>query len=109
MANKIEMADCPSCGGFGDHGVEEESGCLYVCYACGGSGRVEASIAAAARRDCSWSLFIRAEGAIHKRIELGVPHGYGYYIDEYEGVVLVPPPGARLPPPPPCYSDDIPF
>jgi hypothetical protein len=20
MANKIEMADCPSCGGFGDHG-----------------------------------------------------------------------------------------
>jgi hypothetical protein len=30
---------CESCDGFGDHGVEEESGCLYVCYACGGTGK----------------------------------------------------------------------
>lgn len=30
---------CPSCDGFGDHGVEEESGCLYVCYGCGGTGK----------------------------------------------------------------------
>ena len=30
---------CESCGGFGDHGVEEDTGCLYVCYACGGTGK----------------------------------------------------------------------
>jgi hypothetical protein len=33
---------CSSCDGFGDHGVEEESGCLYACYACGGTGRAAA-------------------------------------------------------------------
>ncbi len=32
---------CQSCDGFGDHGVEEESGCLYTCYACGGTGRIQ--------------------------------------------------------------------
>lgn len=37
----VEEADnyCESCGGFGDHGVEEDTGCLYVCYACGGTGK----------------------------------------------------------------------
>lgn len=30
---------CMSCDGFGDHGVEEETGCLYVCYGCGGTGK----------------------------------------------------------------------
>ena len=29
---------CPSCGGCGDHGYDEE-GCLYVCYGCGGTGK----------------------------------------------------------------------
>ena len=29
---------CESCDGFGDHGVEEETGRLYVCHACGGTG-----------------------------------------------------------------------
>lgn len=29
---------CDSCDGFGDHGVEEETGCLYTCFACGGTG-----------------------------------------------------------------------
>lgn len=28
---------CPSCGGFGDHGCDED-GLLYVCYACSGTG-----------------------------------------------------------------------
>ncbi len=29
---------CPSCGGHGDHGLDED-GCLYVCYGCGGTGK----------------------------------------------------------------------
>ena len=30
---------CTSCGGWGDHGLEEETGCLYTCYACYGTGK----------------------------------------------------------------------
>jgi hypothetical protein len=29
---------CTHCGGFGDHGLDED-GCLYVCYGCGGTGK----------------------------------------------------------------------
>ena len=29
---------CESCDGFGDHGIEEETGRLYICYSCGGTG-----------------------------------------------------------------------
>lgn len=36
---------CPSCDGWGDHGVEEESGCLYVCYSCGGTGKYHCEVA----------------------------------------------------------------
>lgn len=38
-----QSVDCPSCGGYGDHGIEEESGCAYVCYRCGGDGFVPVS------------------------------------------------------------------
>ena len=31
---------CESCGGWGDHGFEEDSGNPYVCHACGGTGNV---------------------------------------------------------------------
>ena len=37
---------CPSCWGHGDHGVEEETGCLFICYGCGGSGRYQNKVAA---------------------------------------------------------------
>ena len=30
---------CESCGGWGDHGFEEDSGNPYVCHACGGTGK----------------------------------------------------------------------
>jgi len=33
------MNICPSCEGAGDHGIEEETGCPYICYACGGTGK----------------------------------------------------------------------
>ena len=35
------LNECESCGGFGDHGVDED-GCLYVCYGCGGTGKYHA-------------------------------------------------------------------
>ena len=35
--------DCPSCYGYGDHGVEEDTGALYACYTCGCSGSVRLS------------------------------------------------------------------
>jgi DnaJ-class molecular chaperone len=37
---------CPSCGGMGDHGVEEDTGCLFTCYSCGGTGRYHGEVAA---------------------------------------------------------------
>jgi hypothetical protein len=30
---------CYHCGGMGDHGVEPDTGCLYICYGCGGTGK----------------------------------------------------------------------
>lgn len=33
---------CPSCHGYGHHGYEEDTGCLYSCYACGETGRYHA-------------------------------------------------------------------
>jgi hypothetical protein len=30
---------CMSCDGDGHHGFEEETGCLYICYGCGGTGK----------------------------------------------------------------------
>ena len=35
---------CPSCGGFGDTGVDE-CGQRYICYACGGTGNYYAEVA----------------------------------------------------------------
>ena len=35
---------CPSCGGFGDHGLDED-GRLYVCYGCGGTGKYNEGVA----------------------------------------------------------------
>jgi hypothetical protein len=29
---------CSSCGGSGNHGVEEDTGCFYTCYLCFGTG-----------------------------------------------------------------------
>lgn len=33
---------CTSCGGWGDHGFEEETGFLYTCHACFGTGQYDA-------------------------------------------------------------------
>jgi hypothetical protein len=40
VLTQAEATDtCISCYGWGDHGVEEETGCLYTCYACCGTGK----------------------------------------------------------------------
>jgi len=30
---------CPSCHGAGDHGFEPDTGQIYVCFSCGGTGK----------------------------------------------------------------------
>ena len=40
------MNVCPSCEGCGDHGVEEDTGCLFTCYGCDGTGRFHNEVAA---------------------------------------------------------------
>lgn len=84
------FGECPSCDGFGDHGIDE-AGCWLVCYACGGSGKVPAEVAIEARRDRAWSDYVAAEAAIKRRVELGVPHGWSYRFDDWDGLVLIPP------------------
>jgi hypothetical protein len=42
MDTEVKYETCESCGGFGDHGIEEETGCLYTCYCCYGTGKVRA-------------------------------------------------------------------
>ncbi len=35
---------CESCGGEGYHGIEEDSGSPYTCYACYGTGLVPVEV-----------------------------------------------------------------
>ncbi len=38
VLKKKEPEYCKSCGGYGEHGYEEDSGKPYTCYRCGGTG-----------------------------------------------------------------------
>lgn len=106
MAKK---ADCPSCDGYGDHGVEEESGCLYVCYCCGGSGRVDEAVALGWRAAESWNAYLMVERQIEE-IASRKARGYTWGIGEQDDE---PGPFARVAWPilaaPVDYSEDIPF
>lgn len=96
MKAREPMADCPSCDGYGFDGCDEV-GAPYACYFCGCSGRVLASVAAAHWRDASWFAYVSAERAVIERARLGVPAGWSYYRDDYDGeIVLVPPRGERV-------------
>lgn len=35
---------CTSCDGEGHHGIEEETGCMYSCYACGETGKYSVGV-----------------------------------------------------------------
>jgi hypothetical protein len=103
------MVECPKCGGYGYDGVDE-CGCPYTCYRCCETGFVTlASYEQELREEEQAKAEAEAE-AIARRKEYGVPDGWGYRLDEYEGVILIPPrpaPGAK--PAVVDYSDDIPF
>lgn len=62
-------AECPSCGGMGDHGYDE-SGCRYACYFCGMTGLVTPS--ARARHDDAmrWATYVEAERRVIDAAEL---------------------------------------
>lgn len=98
---------CPKCAG----GVEFDSeGGRLSCYFCCDTGEVDAAVAAEFERSQAWGYYVAAEKAIQKRAALGVPAGYGYYFDDYDGeLVLVPPPGERVAMPAWCVDNDIPF
>ena len=103
---------CPKCAG----GVEFDSeGGRLSCYFCCDTGEVDAAVAAEFERDAAWACYVAAEKRIVERAALGVPHGWAYYFDEYEGVVMVPPRPAKKLPPGPAWEavaeefDDIPF
>lgn len=106
----VEMVECDSCGGMGYDGIEEDTGCPFSCYACGESGWIPK---AAFEEAEAWRVAERARieiDAVAMRKFYNVPDGYGYYIDEVDGdVVLIPP---RVPfnkSAPVDYSDDLPF
>lgn len=103
-----KFGECPSCDGFGDHGIDE-AGCWMVCYGCGGSGKVLAEAAIEAGRDRAWSFYVAAEAAIKRRVELGVPHGWSYRYDEYDGDVVLIPPRMEATPVAAEEFEDIPF
>ena len=80
---KAPTADCPSCDGFGDHGLDEDNR-PYACYRCGCTGVVP----------LAERLAYDAEQA------------------RYAAEHPPPPPYQPRPKPtplPPCYDDDIPF
>lgn len=102
------MADCPACDGYGFDGNDEE-GKPYACYSCGCSGRVPAKVAADYWRDARWASYVYAERGVIERARLGVPAGWSYYRDDYDGeIVLVPPRGERVAAPVGEF-EDIPF
>lgn len=100
---------CPKCDGV--YEFDNEGG-LLSCYFCCDEGAVQADVAAEYLRDVAWARYVYDEKAIQKRVALGVPAGWRYYIDEYEGnVVMIPPRELAQPKKADAVSelDDIPF
>jgi len=104
---KQEMVPCTKCDGYGYDGVDE-SGHPYTCYHCCETGWITKAAADQEARDVAAYEAEKAIEVAARRKALGVPEGYGYYIDEYEGtVVLITPRGrhqAMV-----AVDDDIPF
>jgi hypothetical protein len=108
-ASRRPMITCPSCAGYGFTGHDEE-GREYTCYRCFATGSVDKAAAEMEAADEARAEAEYAAAEAAKRAALGVPEGFGYYIDEYEGeVVLIPPRAARAPAPAVDFDDDIPF
>lgn len=105
--NLNAKVDCPSCGGWGDHGIEEESGCRYACYCCGTSGKTSLDVAFGAYAE-EVAAKAQRDAAADKR-EAEILAAGGYY--DAEGWVDVRPATTKAVAAP-VYddgSDDIPF
>lgn len=99
------LVQCPSCGGWPEL---DETGRPYTCFRCCDTGWItKAAYEEEARHEAAYEAE-RAAAEAARRQALGVPEGYGYYIDEYDGdVVLIPPRGTT--PVVGFGDDDIPF
>lgn len=99
---------CPKCDGVYEF---DNDGGRLSCYFCCDEGAVQADVAAEYLRDVAWARYVYEEKAIQKRVALGVPAGWRYYIDEYEGNVVMIPPRELAQPKADAVSelDDIPF
>lgn len=102
------FVDCPRCGGIPDY---DEEGKPYTCFFCCDSGVVRKSVADEEERLAAEYEAERAAKEAEKRKRLGVPDGYGYYIDEVDGELRLIPPRKPWAPVPveDLYIDDIPF
>jgi hypothetical protein len=110
---KEDMVVCTNCGGDGQTGMDEQ-GCYYSCYRCCETGYITKAAADQEAREAAIYECEREQAESARRKAYGVPDGWGYYIDEYEGdVVLVPPRGLTAPkvwgPDAVSELDDIPF
>ena len=83
-----KMVDCPRCGGIPEY---DDEGRPYSCFFCCDAGVVPEGWALEDARAAAWAYYISAEKAIEQRVALGVPAGWSYRLDEYEGVVMIPP------------------
>lgn len=111
MSKELKV-DCPRCGGFGFDDFDE-AGKPYVCYFCGASGLVLASVAAEEARACAWAFYVRAEKAVKDRVAAGVPYGWSWYYDGESGEIVMRPPRGERPAAPARIEaadlEDIPF
>jgi hypothetical protein len=105
----VEMVECDACGGMGYDGVEEDTGCAFSCYRCGESGWITKASADAEAAESAAYLAAKDAEVAAERKRLGVPDGYGYYIDEVEGDVVLIPPRVPYKAAPVDYSEDLPF
>jgi len=102
-----KLALCPRCCGIPDF---DEDGRAFTCYFCCDTGTVDKWVADSHARDAAWHYYVECERRIAERAALGVPAGYGYYFDDYDGtLVLVPPQGRNVALPLHCIDNDIPF
>jgi hypothetical protein len=107
MSRNSDLVSCTACGGYTEF---DDEGREYTCFRCCNTGFISRAAAELEEivRESEHALYVAETAA--RRKALGVPDGYGYYFDEYEGdIVLVPPPSERIALPLHCVDSDLPF
>jgi hypothetical protein len=102
-----EMVACTQCGGDGNTG-QDEDGRYFTCYRCCETGSIPRAEAEQEAREAAQAARDRAAQIAAERSRLGVPDGYGYCFDDYDGtLVLIAPRRAQAPQV--VEFEDIPF